>query len=80
MTYFDVAPAAVLGRLIHNLLLHTDLMTGALTIFFFLSSVSLSTPIISYLKLIGHEIVYQFACAVPGRPEFKWDLSVLHPS
>lgn len=46
MTYFDVAPAAVLGRLIHNLVLHTDLMTGALTIFFF--SVLFHCPPLSF--------------------------------
>lgn len=65
---FFVAPGVVLVRLIHNVVLHTDLITGPSTIF---SSVSLSTLIIPYLKLIGHEIVYQFSCAVPGQPEIK---------
>lgn len=56
MIYFNVAPAAVLGslgRLIHSLVLKTDQMPGILSNFF-LRSVSLSTPIISYLKMTGH--------------------------
>lgn len=55
---FDAAPAVPLGRMIHNLVLHTDLVTGTLTDFLLLSFVSLSTHIISYLKMIRHEIVY----------------------
>lgn len=56
MIYFNLAPAAVLGslgRLIHNLVLNTDQITGLLSIFS-LRSVSLSTPIIQSLKMTGH--------------------------
>lgn len=74
---FDVAPADTPDRMNYNLVSRVDLITVALTDFLLLSFISLSTHIISYFKLIRHEIVYLFACAVPGRPEFKQDLSIL---
>lgn len=59
MINFIVAPAALLGglgRLIHNLVLNTDQISGVFFfgLIFFLRSVSLFTLIISYLKMTGH--------------------------